>query len=167
MKCCTGLSLWLISVFYGIKTWFRYASVLQMYRSVPGTKHPWVLKHNSRFGPHWRLPGIKIPYVCIEAATVTSWNAVHGRGSGRLPGTLPYLINEETIDWYFLIFILLSIYLCICVYNCKYLAGHGNIQYGSNCRILLIREYNWKHVNFTVHPCPRGFFLQGIPPGCS
>ena len=23
------------------------------------------------FGPHGRLPGIKIPYVCIEAATVT------------------------------------------------------------------------------------------------
>jgi hypothetical protein len=23
------------------------------------------------FGPHGRLPGIKIPYVCIEAAIVT------------------------------------------------------------------------------------------------
>ena len=23
------------------------------------------------FGPHGRLPGIKIPYVCIEAATLT------------------------------------------------------------------------------------------------
>ena len=23
------------------------------------------------FGPHGRLPGIKIPYICIEAATVT------------------------------------------------------------------------------------------------
>ena len=29
---------------------------------------PWALKHNSRFWPG--LPGIKIPYVCIEAATV-------------------------------------------------------------------------------------------------
>ena len=42
------------------------------------------------FGPHGRLPGIKIPYVCIEAATVAPWNALHGHlpGSGRLPGTL-------------------------------------------------------------------------------
>ena len=40
------------------------------------------ITHN--FGPHGRLPGIKIPYVCIEAATVAPWNAVHG----CLPRTL-------------------------------------------------------------------------------
>ena len=42
------------------------------------------------FGPHGCLPGIKIPYVCIEAATVAPCNAVHGclPRSGRLPGTL-------------------------------------------------------------------------------
>ena len=34
------------------------------------------------FGPHGRLPWIKIPYVCIEVATVAPWNAVHG----HLPG---------------------------------------------------------------------------------
>ena len=41
------------------------------------------------FGPHERLPWIKI---CTEAATVAPWNAVHGclPGSGRLPGTLQY-----------------------------------------------------------------------------
>ena len=44
------------------------------------------------FGLYGHLPGIKIPYVCIEAATVAPWNAVHGHlpGSGRLPGTLWY-----------------------------------------------------------------------------
>ena len=42
------------------------------------------------FGPHGCLPGIKIPYVCIEAATVAPRNAVLGRlpRSGCLPGTL-------------------------------------------------------------------------------
>ena len=30
------------------------------------------------FGPHGRLPRIKIPYVCIEASTVAPWNVVHG-----------------------------------------------------------------------------------------
>ena len=29
------------------------------------------LSITCNFGPHGRLPGIKIPYVCIEAATVT------------------------------------------------------------------------------------------------
>ena len=30
----------------------------------------WVLKRFHDFGPHEHLPGIKIPCVCIEAATV-------------------------------------------------------------------------------------------------
>ena len=35
----------------------------------------WVSAHGRlniprNFGPHGRLPGIKLPYVCIEAATV-------------------------------------------------------------------------------------------------
>ena len=34
------------------------------------------ITHN--FGPHGRSPRIKIPYVCIEAATVAHWNVVHG-----------------------------------------------------------------------------------------
>ena len=48
------------------------------------------------FGPHGRLPEIKILYVCIEAATVAPWNAVHERlpRSGHLPGTLRYLCNK-------------------------------------------------------------------------
>ena len=43
------------------------------------------------FGPHGRLPGIKILY-----AIVAPWNAVHGRlpRSGHLPGTLRYLCNK-------------------------------------------------------------------------
>ena len=61
------------------------------YCSVPG-KRPWVLKYNSRFGPAWALTGSKIPYVCIEGATVALWNEVHGclPGSRCLPGTLQY-----------------------------------------------------------------------------
>ena len=48
------------------------------------------------FGPHGRLPGIKIPHVCIETAIVAPWNAVHGHlpRSGHLPGTLRYLCNK-------------------------------------------------------------------------
>ena len=43
----------------------------------------WVSTHGRlnitrEFSLHGRLPGIKIPYACIEAATVTLWNAVHG-----------------------------------------------------------------------------------------
>ena len=50
----------------------------------------WVSTHGRLnmthdFGPHGRLPGIKIQYVCIEAATVTPWNAVHA-GVGACPG---------------------------------------------------------------------------------
>ena len=39
---------------------------------------------------HGCLPGIKISYFCIEAATLIPWNVVHGRlpGSGLLPRTL-------------------------------------------------------------------------------
>ena len=48
---------------------------------------------------HGRLPGIKLPYICIEAAIVAPWNMVHGRlsGSGRfssLPGTLQYYVID-------------------------------------------------------------------------
>ena len=38
------------------------------------------------FGPYGRLPGIKISCVCMETATLTPWNGVHGHG--RLPRTL-------------------------------------------------------------------------------
>ena len=45
------------------------------------------------FGLHRCSPGINIPYVCIEAATVVPRNVVHWHlpGSERLPGTLQYL----------------------------------------------------------------------------
>ena len=51
------------------------------------------LNITRNFGPHRRIPGIKIPYVCIEAATVALWNVVHGglTGSGCLSGTLRYM----------------------------------------------------------------------------
>ena len=41
------------------------------YHSVPG-KYPWALDITCYLGLHGRLPGIKIPYVCIEAATVVA-----------------------------------------------------------------------------------------------
>ena len=65
-------------------------SSLRYYRSVLPAH--WCLNITRDFGPHGRLPRIKVPYVCIEAATVAPWNAVHGclSGSGHLPGTLRY-----------------------------------------------------------------------------
>ena len=53
-----------------------------------------MLKHNSRFWPTWALTRDRNSIRCIEAATMAPWNAVHGRlpGSGRLPGTLQYIM---------------------------------------------------------------------------
>ena len=46
--------------------------------------HAWVL---SDFGPHGHLPGIKIPYVCIEAATVLEMRYIGTcLGVGACPG---------------------------------------------------------------------------------
>ena len=70
----------------------------------------WVSAHGRlnitrNFDPHGHLPRIKIPYICIEAATVAPWNAVHGRlpGSGRLPGTLRYMCTYTHVR------------MCVCV----------------------------------------------------
>ena len=57
------------------------------YCSVPDRR---LINTPRDFGPHGHLPGIKILYVCIEAATVTPGNAVNGclPESGHLPWTL-------------------------------------------------------------------------------
>ena len=46
------------------------------YHSVPGISAHGYLNTTRDFGPHGCLSGIKIPYVCIEAATVAPWNVV-------------------------------------------------------------------------------------------
>ena len=54
----------------------------------------WVSAHGclnipSDFGPNGRLPGIKTPYVCIEAATMTPWNGVQYMGAYPGVGACP------------------------------------------------------------------------------
>ena len=53
-------------------------------------------------GLHGRLPGMLIAYICMEAATLTPRNLVHGRlpGSGCLPGILWYVINVDPFPYY-------------------------------------------------------------------
>ena len=75
------------------------------YRSVPG-KCPWALKHNSQFGQHGRLPGIKIPYACIETA---HWSLEMGYmgaylGVGACPG------HYGTYN--------------VCIHTCMYMQAH-------------------------------------------
>ena len=49
-----------------------------IYCSVPVSAHG-CLNITRDFGPHGHLSRIKIPYVCIEAATVVPWSVVHGK----------------------------------------------------------------------------------------
>ena len=44
------------------------------------------------FGPHWRLPGTKIPYICIEAATVAWYMGIY-LGVGAYPRHYSILIT--------------------------------------------------------------------------
>ena len=109
--------------------------ILGLYRSIP-----WALERNSRFQPTWALTQEQIPYVCIEAATVVPWNAVHGRlpGSGYLPygniylpckvlyienylhHVVLYICNKFTTFSVFLLFLWcgLGLFLCFSLGSC-------------------------------------------------
>ena len=67
-----------------------------MYYSVPSRASAHVQALNHNFGPRGHLPGIKIPYVCIEAATVSG--PLKCSYSSPPPPSVAQLINPHFLS---------------------------------------------------------------------
>ena len=89
------------------------------------------------FGPH----AYPLPYVCIEAATLTPWNVIHGRlpGSGRLPGTLGYVHDIQILV---LILFPTASYLTDIVLPCKAWLPLNGVIY-SRIQLKWVQEVNY------------------------